>query len=125
MPDYLEKVDLPDGQWVWIRTLVTRRIRKAIRATSLQQTLRAIHGNGAPSDLTDTEALKAYMLAHPEAMNPNADDDAYLLHGIASWSFPGPVTLEALDDLPDAYTETVLQRLRELYGEPTEEVRKN
>ena len=119
-----ERIDLPDGEWVEINTVVTRRMRKAFRKAGMASILSGgINGAGS-MDLTDAEAVKTYIMAHPERWDLDAVDDSFLLHGIQAWSWPGPVTAEALDALPAALVDAILARLRVLYAEATPETLK-
>ena len=120
-----ERIELPEGAWVEVKTVVTRRMRKAFRKAGIASVLSGGASNGAgPIDLEDPEAIKAYIMAHPERWNLDAVDDSFLLHGIQAWSWPGPVTAEALDALPAASVDAILARLRVLYAEATPETLK-
>ena len=120
MPEHTERVELPDGNFWEIRTVITRGMRKAFRRAGLQI---LAHADGV--DLSDPEAFKKVVMANPGALDLDTIDDAYLLHGTASWSYPEPVSLEAIDKLPEKDVTVVLARMRELYAEVTEDARKN
>ena len=115
----IERVELPDAWWE-IRTVITRGMRKAFRRAGFPILARA---DGM--DLSDPEAFKRVVMANPGAFDLDAIDDAYLLYGTVAWSYPEPVSLEALDKLPEKDVAVVLDRMRELYAEVTEEARKN
>ena len=120
-----EKIPLPGEHWVEVRSVVTRRMRKAFRAAGIKGFLGGIQNGHTGGDLSDPEAIKALVMAHPDQWNLDAVDDAFLLQGIVTWSFPEPVSLEALDDLPAATTDVILEHLRALYTEPTGDALKN
>ena len=115
----VERIELA-GAWWEIRTIITRGMRKAFRRAGLQILARA---DGV--DLSDPEAFKKVVMANPGALDLDAIDDAYLLYGTASWSYPEPISPEAIDKLPEKDVVIVLTRMRELYAEVTEETRKN
>lgn len=118
-----ERLEFADGAWWEFRAVVTRGMRKAFRraaATALIATM----ADGTGVDFTVPEQLRQYILAHPDGVNVNAVDDAYLLHGTVAWSFDAPVTMESIDALPDSCTHAVLSRMAELYGELAEETLK-
>ncbi len=112
-----ERIELPEGAWVEIRTVVSHRMRKAFRKAGIASVLSGGSNGSGPLDLSDPEAVRTYIMAHPEKWDLNTVDDAFLLHGITAWSWPEPITAEALDSLPDAWVESVLIRLRALYTE--------
>lgn len=120
-----ERIDLPDGQWWEIRSVVTRAMRKAFRKAGLQAFLRGANGSGPEIDMQNEDALQKLMMQHPERWDLEAVDDAYLLYGSLSSSLLKDVSLEAIDQLPDKYVEPVLARMRELYAQPSEEQLKN
>lgn len=110
-------------QWWEIYTLVTRGMRRQFRKAAMS----AITGKmdvPAGTDLADPEQLKAALLNNASLFDLNAVDDGYLLHGTKAWSWPEPVSREAIDALPDALVEKVLERMRALYAEPGEEAQK-
>lgn len=120
-----ERIELPAGAWVEIRTVVSRKMRKAFRKAGLASVMSGGANGAGPVDLTDPEAVKAMVMAHPERWDLDAVDDAFLLHGIVAWSWAGSLDIEALDSLPAADVEIILVRLRELYAEATPELLKN
>ena len=120
MPEHTERVELPDGAWWEICPVITRGMRKAFRRAGLQILARA---DGV--DLSNPGAFKKVIMANPGALDLDAIDDAYLLYGTMSWSYPEPISLEAIDKLPEKDVAVVLDRMRELYAEVTEEARKN
>ena len=121
-----ERIELPDGAWVEVRTVVSRRMRKAFRKAGIASVLSGGASNGAgPIDLADPEAIKAHIMAHPEKWDLDAVDDAYLVQGITTWSWDRPaVDIDTLDSLPADALERVLVRLRILYAEATPETLK-
>ena len=120
----VERITLPDGGWWEIRSVVTRKMRKQFRAAGIQTVLAGISSNG-DADLSDAEGLKRLILAHPEKINLEAINDAFLLYGSMAWSYPGAITLETIDALPDSTVNLVLERVKVLYAEPTEAALKN
>ena len=119
-----ERIELPDGAWVEIRTVVSRRMRKAFRKAGIASVMGGGSNGAGPIDLTDAEGIKSAIMAHPEKWDLAAVDDAFLLHGIAAWSWPEPITPESLDDLPAASLEPVLARMQALYAEAAPETLK-
>ena len=119
-----ERIELPDGAWVEIKTVVSRRMRKAFRRAGIAIAMGGDSNGAGPLDLSDPEAVKAYIMAHPERWDLDAVDDAFLLQGIAAWSWPGPVTRDAIDELPAASVDIILARLRAFYAEATSETLK-
>ena len=120
----IERIELPNGQWAEIKTVVSRRMRKAFRKAGIASVMGGGSNGAGPLDLSDAEGIRAYIMAHPEKWDLNTVDDAFLLHGVIAWSWPEPITAEALDALPDAWVESVLIRLRALYTEATPETLK-
>ena len=120
-----EIIDLPDGAWVEIKTVVSRRMRKAFRKAGIAIALGGGSNGVGPIDLADPGAIKAHIMAHPEKWDLDAVDDAFLLQGIQAWSWPEPVTPEALDALPAASLEPVLARMQALYAEAVPETLKS
>ena len=118
-----EKIDLPDGQWWEIKTTITRGMRKEFRKASLSGLSSGM--NGQKIDLSNPEELKAYVMSHPDKWNLDAIDDCYLLHGTVAFSFGDKITREAIDQIEDKITSKVLARMKELYQEMPEEVRKD
>ena len=117
-----ERVQFEDGNWWDIRAIVTRRMRKAFRKAAL----RVVGGGLAMSnglDLTDPEALRTHLIGHASALELDVVDDAFLLEGTVAWSWDTPVTLEAVDALPEANVNLGLARLRLLYAEADQEAR--
>lgn len=124
MPD-TERINLPDGQWWDVRTVVTRRLRKAFRRAGLKGFMRGIDGNSANIDISDRDALQRAVLAHPDAWDVDAIDDAYLIEGTVAYSFSDNVSLQTIDSLPNEIVEPVLVRMRELYIEMPESEHKS
>ena len=119
MPD-IERVELPGGAWWEIRIIVTRGLRKAFRKAGLKVLSKA---DGV--DFSDPDAFRKALMSHPDALDLDAVDDAYLLAGSVAWSYPETITLEAIDKLPEGHVAIVLAKMRELYAEATETARKN
>ena len=111
------RIELPGGQWWEIRTVVTRRMRKAFRAAGLKGFLGGLTSNGTVVDMGDPEALKRLAMSHAGEWNLDAIDDAFLLEGTVAWSWPGIVTLDGIDSLDEQYTKPVLTRMQALYAE--------
>ena len=120
-----ERIELENDQWWEIYTIVTRGMRKAFRTAGLQTVAGAFKDNGKAFNMQDAEALQAVVLAHPDQIDLDAVDDAFLIHGTKACSFGKQVTRVMLDGLPEGLVQPVLDRLRELYAETTEEARKN
>lgn len=126
MADGIERIDLGDGQWWDIRTIVTRRMRKAFRAAGLRGFAKGLTGNGHSAvDLSNPEEVQKAVLASPDKWDLDAVDDAYLLEGSAAYSFGDKVNMEAIDALPADVIDKVLARMRELYAEMPEAKRKS
>ena len=111
------RIELQGGQWWEIRTVVTRRMRKAFRAAGLKGFLGGLTSNGTVVDMGDPEALKRLAMSHAGDWNLDAIDDAFLLAGTVAWSFEGNISLEAIDALPERYIKPVLERMQALYAE--------
>ena len=120
--DDTEKIELSDGAWWTIKTMVTRGMRKAFRKAGLAGFIGGIE-KGVDIDFTNQDSLRKAVLAHPEAWDLDAIDDAYLLTGSVSYSFGDKIDLAIIDGLDDKYVEPVLNRMRELYAEMAEERR--
>lgn len=119
-----QRIDLSDGEWWLIKTVVTRGMRKAFRSAGLKSFFTG-DVDGDAIDLGDRQMLRKRILAHPESWDLDAIDDAFLINGTVSWSFQKPITLETINDLPDKYVKPVLERMTALYTEPMEESLKN
>ena len=116
----VERIELPDGGWWEIYSIVTRGMRKKFRDAGIRAFAGGLE-NGNQAAWNDPAALQGAITAHPEKWDVNAVDAAYLLHGTHANSFEG----QAMDNLPDVVTEQVLRRIRELYAEQPEAARKN
>lgn len=116
-----ERIELQGGYWFEVWSEVTRGMRKAFRKAALSIVSGGLDVNGTSIDLSNPDAFRLAAMAHPERLDLNRVDDAYLLYGIKAWSGGDTITLEELDDLPDSVVSKVVVRLTELYSEPTEE----
>ena len=116
-----ERINFPDGSWWDIRTIVTRRMRKAFHKAGREAFARDLHlnGNDSPDD------LKRLAMANMEHWDLDSVDDAYLIEGTYAWSMTPPITSSIIDSLPDEVVNKVLVRMREIYAEAQEEVIKN
>lgn len=112
-----ERIDLPDDNWWEIRTVVTRRMRKAFRKAGIQ----AFLGSGMSIDLEDPEATKEKIAQNLQEIDIDAIEDSWLIEGTVSFSFGKKVTQDAIDDLPDIYVAPVLDRIRDLYRDIDED----
>ena len=120
-----EHIDLGEGTWVDIYTVVTRGMRKKFRNAATTGAVGRLHING-DTDLSNENAVKALLLANLAAFDLEAVDDSYLLHGIKAWSWPDQVTLEIIDAMPAAVIAKILERMQVLYSEvPQEEQKKD
>lgn len=119
----IERILFDSGDWWEIYTEVTRGMRRKFREAAMKALTGKLDLNGH-TNLSDPDQIKAAILSQPQLVNLNAVDDGYLLHGTKAWSFPQPFSLEAVDELPDAIVEKVLERMRLLYSEPGEEAQK-
>ena len=120
-----ERIELENDQWWEVYTVVTRGMRKAFRTAGLQTVAGAFKDNGKAFNMQDADALQAVVLAHPDQLDLDAVDDAFLIHGTKACSFGKQVTRAMLDALPEGVVQPVLHRLQELYAEVNEEARKN
>ena len=118
-----ERIELGEGDWVEIYTLVTRGMRKLFRNAATASAVGKLHING-DMDLSDQNAVRNLLLANVASFDLNAIDDSYLLHGIKAWSWPDPITLDVIDGLPSATVAPILERLQFLYGEVSEDTQK-
>ena len=119
----VERIDLGDGQWWEIYTVCTRGMRKVFRKAGLRGFASGLR-DGVDIDLADPAAMRKLIMAHPEAWDMDAIDDAFLLSGTHAYSF-GEINLETIDDLDNNIVARVLARMQELYKEIGEEARKN
>ena len=124
MRDDVERIEFPDSSWWEIHATVTRGMRKAFRKAGVAGFAKGLR-NGAELDLTDADAMRRAVMAHPDAWDLDAVDDAYLLYGTIGWSWPELVTPETLDARDNAVVAQVLSRMQQLYAEIPEEARKN
>ena len=120
MPEHTERVELPDGNFWEIRTIITRGMRKAFRRAGLQAL-----SNVPGVDFADPEVFKKAFQTRPDLVDLDLVDDAFLLYGTVSWNYPESISLEAIDKLPEKDVALVLARMNELYVEKSEEARKN
>ena len=118
-----ERIELGEGDWVEIYTLVTRGMRKLFRNAATAAAIGKIHING-DTDLSDQNAVKRELLANVASFDLNAEDDAYLLHGIKAWSWSDPIRLDVIDLMPSATVAQILERLQALYTEVPEDTQK-
>ena len=105
-----ERLTLPDGGFWDIKTVITRGMRKQIN----QASLKALGSNA--SGLMDGNGVKERILEHPETIDVNAVDDAMLLVGSVAYSYGPTIDIATIDNLPEAVTQPVLDRLHELYA---------
>lgn len=103
-----ERLTLPDGGWWEIKTVITRGMRKQINQASLKAL-----GNNAGAFM---DGAKERILEHPEALDLNAIDDAMLLVGSVAYSYGPTIDIATIDNLPEAVTQPVLDRLHQLYA---------
>lgn len=124
MAEGVERIELLGGNWWEFRTVVTRRMRKAFRRAAFGGLLAALgESNGHPVDLADAEAIRQAVMAHPDKVDLDVVDDAYLLHGTVAFSYAVQVTAEAIDGVAEEEVEIVLARMREFYQEMSGEKR--
>ena len=118
--DKVERIKFDDGSWWDIKTVVTRGMRKRFRRAGV--TAIDFHSNGS-IDLDNPDAIEEYVKTHPEAVDLDAMEDAYLVEGSVAWSFfnSSVPTLDQIDELDDKHVAETLARMRELYSETTEE----
>jgi len=116
-----ERIELPDNSWWEVYTTVTRGMRKAFRKAALGIVSGGIDVNGTQIDFSNPDAFRLAAMAHPERLDLNRVDDAYLLLGTYAYSFSNEVSLEVIDNLPDTIVSKVVARLTALYTEPSEE----
>jgi hypothetical protein len=114
-----ERIELPDGNWWEIRTVVTRQMRKQFRR-AFQQGLAKLGGLSS----IEPGAIRQAIAASPHLIDLDAIEDAYLLYGTEAYSYGGTVDLATIDTVPETAVASVLSRMRELYAEMSEETRK-
>jgi hypothetical protein len=117
----IERIDLPDNQWWDVFTVCSRGMRKAFRKAALGIVSGGLDVNGTSIDLSNPDALRLVAMSHPERLELNRVDDAYLLLGTKAYSFSDEISLDVIDNLPDSVVSLVVARLTELYAEPSEE----
>jgi hypothetical protein len=114
----IEVKHFEDGNWWAFYIEPTRRMRKSFRRAS--RGYLAIPGL-VDLDTADEDAVKDFLRAHPTEIDMDALEDAYLVSGTVSWSWPDEPIGEAIDDRTDRYVVPVLQRMKSLYTENDEE----
>lgn len=115
-----ETIAFEDGhQWTFA-SQVTRGLRKRFQKAALSIVSGGMDANG-DIDMADPDALRRYAMAHPERLEVGKVEDAYLLYGTLSYSFGDEISTEFIDNLPEKYVNPVLERMKELYAEPSEE----
>ncbi len=114
-----ERIELPNDNWWEIKTVVTRRMRKAFRKAGIQ----AVTGSGINIGdvLEDPEAVKETIAQNIQGIDIDTIEDSWLLEGTVSFSFGKKITTQVIDDLPDIYVAPVLERIRDLYKNIDEE----
>ena len=124
----VEEAVFDDGSWWRYRTLVTRGMRKAFHEAGFKAVARSLLHNGNANvedlDLSDAKSITQRAISHPELLDLDAIDDAYLLHGTVAWSWDEPITLENLDKRADIHASAVLAQMKLLYAEVTAEAQK-
>ena len=106
------RIDLADGQWWEVWSVLTRGMRKAMNQGSLAALppgLKMCSGDVVGN-------MRENMLAYPSKLNLNAVDDAMLLAGSKGFSWGPIVSLQAIDEIPDADVQRVLAEMYRLYG---------
>ncbi len=114
-----ERIELPDDNWWEIKTVVTRRMRKAFRKAGIL----AVTGSGINIGevIEDPESVKEAVSQNIQNVDIDAIQDSWLLEGTVAFSFGKKVTTEIIDGLPDAYVTLVLGRVQALYRNIDEE----
>lgn len=116
-----ERIELPGGQWWDVYVVITRGMRKAFRKAALGIVSGGLDVNGTSIDFSNPDAFKLAAMSHPERLDLNRVDDAYLLLGTKAYSFSDEISIEVIDNLPDEIVARVVARLTELYSEPSED----
>ncbi len=116
-----ERIELPDDNWWEIRTVVTRRMRKAFRRAGIK----AVMGSGFQIDIENPEATKEAIAQNIQEIDIDAIEDSWLLEGTVSFSFGKKITQDVIDDLPDIYVSPVLDKIRDMYRDIDEEEAQN
>ena len=113
-----EKIEFEDGQWWTIKAVVTRGMRKRLNQTTVKM-MKVTNDNGDGYQFEPSV----------ESFDPEALNDIMLRDSTVGWSFDLPVTNDNIDDMPEQYTTSVLERLNDLYNGRTEieqaELKKN
>ena len=117
-----ERIELPEGNWWEFWTAVTRGMRKQFRLATMAAVAGKLKLNG--TDISNRDALTAEVMAQASNFDLNMVDDGYLVHGTKAWSWERPVDIAFIDSLPDEWVGKVLDRMRVVYAEPTEEDQK-
>lgn len=110
---HTERLELGDGNWFELRSVLTRGMRKQIDLAS-HKAIDRDKAISAGVNVENPQELKEWVLRQPEYLASSLVDDALLAVGIVSFSYPGKES-ESLDDIPDALGRKVLERLRKLY----------
>ncbi len=118
-----ERIDFEDGHYWEFYVSPTRGMAKKFRKAQFKSVSKVMQQRGM--DIDDPEAIKSMLAEHPDLIDLDALEDAWLLHGTAKTSLVKKPTPEALDALDDRYVSRVLDRMRELYSPPDEEAVRN
>lgn len=106
------RVALPSGGWWDIKSELThgdrRRIDRKVREAAFK-VMAEIEKTGL-----DIAKLTAGAQPAPVAWN-EYEEDAHLLYCSNAWSFPGPVTAEAIEAIPDSDVNVVVARMFQQY----------
>jgi hypothetical protein len=113
-----KRIDLGDGDWWDYLPVITRGMRKKLRAASLL----AFNLGGDAVDLTDEDSAAEYLRANISKMDPDAVEDALLMVGTYAFSVGSVklkkstnLTIEMIDALPDDKVARALEGIRDAY----------
>jgi hypothetical protein len=118
------RIDLKDGQHWEIKSRLTRGDVRAIDRHVRREALKMV-GELKESGVTQEEIASMAsprdgIHAAPVVANPD-EEDARLMHGSVSWSFPGDITFDSIQDRDADDVDTVLAVMVRLYDHTPEE----
>ncbi len=107
------RIELPEGNWWDIRPYLSRE--GDIRLTRLAQK-RFKFKEGITGEEIIQNPTGAYVPA-PEFLDISDEEDDLLLElATVAWSFSGPFSKEAQRSLPQKWMDTVLKKVKTVYG---------
>ena len=119
----IERILLSSGEWWEIKGELTRGERRKIDDHTRRTGLLSVK-EMQDSGLDLAAVRKMATGASVDGLVPPDMEDAMLVHGTISWSFPEPVSFESVANRTERDVASVLRRMKVLYV-PSEEQTKN